>query len=513
MDADGGGRKELVAEPGVLHTAWSPDGLWIAFSQTTMGHKEDVFIVPASGGEPVNVTDHPNDDFQPRWSDDGKRLSFASRTDDGQYTLEYIWLLKDDYWKTDEEREKDAKEAEDAAGDEDEDDGDEDAGVTVKIDLDRINERAVTVLNMRGGYDFYAQTPDGHYYAFRDRSLQQDNLWLVDWKGTSLSQVSQGGGDPTELAWDNAGETCYYIDGGRIASVSIDPDSGDVTGRGGVGFSARVTVNIPEERKVMFREAWRLLWNGFYDADFHGVDWPAIHDKYEPLAMAAYTEQEFRSVVREMLGELSASHLGIYKYGGGGVSTGRLGIYHYENYDGPGVRVRRVIPDGPAERAGIAAGDYILSIAGHELAPGENYNRPLEDTAGEEFLIEVAVLGRGKEQARGAGPSRGVALRAGRTRTASGSAGRRSTGCPAGGSATCTSPAWAPATCSSSRRTCSPRARARTGSSSTSGATAAGPCTTRSSATSTAAPTATRSQGAGRRPTTRSSSIRCRSRS
>ena len=69
-------------------------------------------------------------------------------------------------------------------------------------------------------------------------------------------------------------------------------------------------------------------------------------------------------VVREMLGELSASHLGIYKYGGGGVSTGRLGIYHHEDHDGPGVHVRRVIPDGPAERAGIEPGDYIVSIDG-----------------------------------------------------------------------------------------------------------------------------------------------------
>ncbi|HYW69302.1 MAG TPA: S41 family peptidase [bacterium] len=397
MMADGRDQEQLVEEPGVLHHAWSPDGQWLAFSRTTMGHKEDVFIVPVEGGEPVDISGHPNDDFQPRWSEDGKRLSFASRTDDGQYALKYIWLLKDDYWKTDEEREKDAEEAEAAGeGDEGEDGGDE--GVVVAIDFDRINERTVTVMNMRGGYDFYAQTPDGHHYAFRDGSLRRDNLWLVDWKGTSLTQVSHGGSDPTELHWSNDGSTCYYIDGRRIQSVSIDPDSGDMTGRGGVGFSVRLTVNTPEERKVMFTEAWRLLWNGFYDPDFHGVDWPAIHDKYEPLAMAAYTEQEFRGVVREMLGELSASHLGIYKYGGGGVSTGRLGIYHLESHDGPGVHVRHVIPDSPADRAGMTAGDYILSIAGHEIAPGENYHTLLEDTAGEEVLIEVATSEDGDDR-------------------------------------------------------------------------------------------------------------------
>jgi tricorn protease len=148
----------------------------------------------------------------------------------------------------------------------------------------------------------------------------------------------------------------------------------------------------------MFTEAWRLLLNGFYDPEFHGVDWAAIRDKYEPLAMAAYTEEEFRAVVREMLGELSASHLGIYKWGGGGVSTGRLGVYHDERYDGPGVLVRKVIPDSPAERERIVAGDYILSIAGHEIAPGENYHKLLEDTAADEILIEVASSAGGRDR-------------------------------------------------------------------------------------------------------------------
>lgn len=404
MDPDGADVMRLVPDPGILHAAWSPDGRWIAISRTTMGHKEDVFIIPSEGGEAVNVTDHPNDDFQPQWSDDGKRLSFASRTDDGQYALKYIWLLREDYWKTEDEREKDAEELEEAMAAAEEDEDAEPFELSVEIDFDGINERTVTVANMRGGYDFYAQTPNGHHYAFRDRSLGRSNLWLVDWEGNRLEQVSEGGSNPTELRWDNEGATCYYIDGGRISTVSIDPESGSLTGRGGVGVSARMTINVPEERRVMFNEAWRLLWNGFYDPEFHGVDWPAIRKKYEPLAMAAYTEEEFRAVVREMLGELSASHLGIYKRGGAGVTTGRLGLYHDENHDGPGIRVRKVIPNGPADRAGLEPGDYILAIDGEEIGPGENYYPLLEDLNGEETLVLVA------ESAAGGG-SREVRLR------------------------------------------------------------------------------------------------------
>lgn len=381
MDADGGNKRSMTEGSEVLHADWSPDSRWLAFSQTTMAHKEDIFVVPASGGEAVNISAHPNDDFQPVWSDDGRRLSFASRTEDGQFSLKYAWLRRDDYWMTEEEREEELESDEDS---------EDDAPPEVLIDLDGLNERVETVVTVRGGYDFYDQTPDGHYYAFRSSSLGQDELWLVDWEGDQLQQVTRGGCDPRGIHWDNDGSTCYYLSGGRISSVSIDPDSGSISGKGGVGFSVDITVDVRREREQMFNEAWRLLWSGFYDENFHGVDWKAVREKYEPLAVAAYTDEEFREVMREMIGELSASHLGIYKYGGGGVATASLGIRHDEHHAGAGVRVRSVIPNGPADRAGIEPGEYILSIAGEDVPPGDNYYRHLQDRADEVTLLVVA---------------------------------------------------------------------------------------------------------------------------
>jgi tricorn protease len=388
MGADGDGKQRLLPDAEILHVAWSPDSRWISYSRTTMGHKEDVFIVPAAGGEPRNVTLHPNDDFQPQWSDDGRRLSFASRTDEGQYMLKYVWLRRDDYWRTDDEREEDREAFEEADP--------ESLDLIVEIDFDGLHDRAHTIMTMRGFYDFYAATPSGHYYVFRSGSLGRDNLWLVDWRGNKLTQVSEGGSDPTELSWSEDGSTCYYIDGGRLRTVSIDAADGAVTGRATLGFSVPMTVDVFAERRQMFNEAWRLLLNGFYDPEMHGVDWAAVRARYEPLAEAAYTEEEFRTVVREMLGELSASHLGIYKWGGGGVNTGRLGIRHDESYGGPGVLVSHVIQDSPADRAGIEKGQYILSIDGKLIGPGENHHCLLTDTVGTEVLVEVADSPRGR---------------------------------------------------------------------------------------------------------------------
>ncbi len=394
MDADGGNQHERLPDADILHMDWSPDSEWIALSRTNLGHKEDIYILKAGGGEPVNVTLHPNDDFQPRWTEDGKRMTFASRTDDGQYMLKYIWLTREDYWMSSDEREE-AAEALEAASDDEDDETDDGPAVSVVIDFEDIHERTERVMNMRGGYDFYGQTPDGHYFAFPSGTLGGTDLWLVDWEGTRLHQVTEGGSSPDEIVWSADGETCYYLSHGSIRSVSIDSD-GDISGRGGLSVSAPMTVDISEERRQIFNEAWRMLLDGFYDEEFHGVDWAAVRDKYEPWALAAYTEEEFRTVIREMIGELNASHLGVYKWGGGGVNTGRLGIRHVEGYDGPGVKVRAVIPNGPADRAGIVPGEYITAIDGLPVGDSGNFFCHLTDTSGEKILIEVAESASGK---------------------------------------------------------------------------------------------------------------------
>ncbi len=397
MEPDGSGRRELLPDADILHVSWSPDSKWIALSRTTLAHREDIYILPSGGGDAHNITDHPNDDFQPQWTNDGKRLCFASRTDNGQYTLKYIWLTRGDYWMTDEERE-DAEDAETGEGsDGDDETEDEDGAVIVEIDFDGINERTITIMNMRGGYDFYSATPDGHHFAFRSGTLGSDDLWIIDWEGNRLRQVSEGGAGPDEIVWGADGATCYYISRGRLKSVSISSDDGSISGRGQVGFSVRTTVNIPDERRQMFNEAWRLLWNGFYDPEVHGVDWEAMREKYEPGAIAAYTEEEFRAVVREMIGELSASHLGIYKWGGGGIGTGRLGIRHLENWDGPGLKVRDVISDSPADRAGVTPGDYVLSIDGRTIESGDNWIGFLQDTVGTRIIMEIADNAAGRK--------------------------------------------------------------------------------------------------------------------
>ena len=57
----------------------SPDGRWIAFDSNRSGSgNQDIYRMPVEGGEPERLTTHPDDDFGPVWSPDGKEIAFMS---------------------------------------------------------------------------------------------------------------------------------------------------------------------------------------------------------------------------------------------------------------------------------------------------------------------------------------------------------------------------------------------------------------------------------------------------
>ena len=74
---EGGDARQLTTGG---HESWpifSPDGKWIAFSGNYDGN-EDVYVMPAEGGEPKRLTWHPGNDGAVGWTPDGKRVLFVS---------------------------------------------------------------------------------------------------------------------------------------------------------------------------------------------------------------------------------------------------------------------------------------------------------------------------------------------------------------------------------------------------------------------------------------------------
>ena len=88
MDADGGNLQRLTNHPDSdFHPSWSPDGKWIAFlsrrDQVRFKHgiTAEIYVMDAGGGNPQRLTNNPHADYCPSWSPDGKQIAFASVRD------------------------------------------------------------------------------------------------------------------------------------------------------------------------------------------------------------------------------------------------------------------------------------------------------------------------------------------------------------------------------------------------------------------------------------------------
>jgi len=66
----------------------SRDGRWLLFSSDRSGN-QDIWRMPAGGGEIQQITNNPAPDWQPRWSPDGRSFAFYS----GRTANRDIWVM------------------------------------------------------------------------------------------------------------------------------------------------------------------------------------------------------------------------------------------------------------------------------------------------------------------------------------------------------------------------------------------------------------------------------------
>jgi len=77
---------DLMRLKTVTEVQLSPDGSKVAYVVSVPvvdknAHDSDIWMVAASGGEPVQLTNSPKGDQSPRWSPDGRRIAFVSMRD------------------------------------------------------------------------------------------------------------------------------------------------------------------------------------------------------------------------------------------------------------------------------------------------------------------------------------------------------------------------------------------------------------------------------------------------
>lgn len=359
--------------------SWSPDSKWLAYSKADLDFNSEIYIHKADGSsDPINVSMHPRSDSNPVWSPDGSKLGFESIRNNGDSDLWFAWLKEEDWERTSSEWEmmENNKKKSDS--------------IVVDIDLDNIYRRLVQVTSMAGNERNLTISKDGETFLFttngggRTGSGGKSVLMSVKWDGSELKELNKS--SVYGLSYDPSSKKYYYLSRGNI--YKSDKGSKGVK----ISFTAKMDVLKYEERAQIFDEAWRALEAGFYDPQFHGQDFEALKKKYRPRALAASTQQEFRLQFNEMIGQIDASHMGMYGSNPEETQRERTGLIGAElEGDATGYVVTSVVPGSPADReeSKLNLGDRIRFVNGKSVSGSQNFYRHLQGLANTKVLFEV----------------------------------------------------------------------------------------------------------------------------
>ncbi len=378
---------------------FSPDGNYIAYSLNDLTFNEDVYILPLKkGAKPVNVSMYPRGDRKPVWSPDGSKLAFLSQRNRSDYDVWFVWLKKSDWQKTksdweDEEELKEIEKPEKKDKKEQKDKKEKDKKKEKKvmqIDFEGIYNRVVQVTSLPGDEDGIGFSKDGKtiYYTAKMPGKKDRDLFSVKWDGTETKRITKDGRGIYGITPDLKNKSLYFLrKGGSIARLNLKSNKVE-----NLPFSAKMTINYPAELNQMFEEAWRILKYTFYDPEFHGRDWNKLKKRYKPICLSATTKHDFRDYFNEMLGQLNASHMGLY--GGGREKVqielvGRIGIEVKPLKEG--VEITKIVKNSPADKefSKLNIGDTILSVNGHKINQNTNIWKYFAHTVDKKVLLEV----------------------------------------------------------------------------------------------------------------------------
>jgi tricorn protease len=416
-----------------LNPEWSPDSQWLAYTKRLDNQIRAVFLYNLAAGQSHQVTDGMSDTTFACFSRDGKYLFFTASSN---YGLNTGWLDMSSFDRpvnrnlyvmvlsqadpsplapeSDDEKPAPTQPV-DTAGKPASPAPDDQAAapaaaeakpgepekkplpVQVKIDLEGLQQRILALPVPARDY-MGLQSAEGRlFYLEPDstRPVQAEspsfNLKVWDLKERKEEIFIE----KVYWYWVSAdGKKLLYrsADGPKFAIVAVDkkPEPGD----GMLNLDGMENAVDPKaEWQQIYREAYRIHRDFFYDADLHGLDWEAAYQKYLPFLEHVGHRDDLNYLLSELAGELVVGHA--YVAAGDiptpdSVPVGLLGA-DYE-VDGEGYyRINRIYPGlnwhpelrSPLTEPGvnIHEGEYILAVNGQPLRAPANLYHLLEKTA------------------------------------------------------------------------------------------------------------------------------------
>jgi tricorn protease len=398
---------------------WSPDGKWLAFEAYGVKSFLNIYVAPISPNyvEPKQISFLANSfGGSPIWSPDSTYILFTStqRTEDASVARIDL-VTKTPKFREDQFRElfqeetaKNAK-SNDVSGKNKDKTSPLDTVIpplsktpekTVKINFDGINQR-LSLLPLGVNVGEVALTKDGKTLVMTAAVGGQVNIYTYSLDELSrepavAKQITTTLGNKSNLQLSPDGKEAFYLEQGRIQSVGLE--SRQVKP---LSVTAELDVDFATEKVQVFRQAWSIQNEAFYDPNFHGVDWKAIRQQYEPLAAGAQTPDELRRLLNLLVGELNASHSGAsapFLATAPQASVGRLGLrfdpLEYELTKR--LKISEIIALGPADISGkIKVGDYVVAVDDSLINARSNFYQLLENKVNKRVVLKISSSANG----------------------------------------------------------------------------------------------------------------------
>jgi len=418
LDVESGGQTRISEyQEGIVGFAWSPDSRWLAYVQRAPNTFLQIMLHDTESGSAIAITSDRVNSSSVAWDPKGEFLYFLSdrnlETSVGSpwgprqpepyfdRTLEIYSVAMQagmpSPFKPTDELMADVPTAEEGAED-----------AAMRVDLTGIERRVKRVPVPAGNYASLWANGDVLFYLSRGsgRGASTDLMAV---------KIERDGHDPVTVVEGvrsfemsangkkllvRRGDALHVIDAGAAKVGNLSDSRIDLSGW-------TFPIDVRDDWRQIFVDAWRLERDYFYDPNMHGVDWDGTLQKYLPLVDRVTTRDELSDLIGRMVGELSALHTSVrggdLRRGNDDVSVPTLGARLFRDPSAGGYRIDYVYqtdPDYPDEMSPLADpdldirnGDVIELVNGVSTLSVTDIGALIRNQAGKQVLLGVRSPG------------------------------------------------------------------------------------------------------------------------
>ncbi|WP_393971986.1 S41 family peptidase [Oxyplasma meridianum] len=413
-------------EKGFIEDAvWSPDSRWIAYSFKHSSETSNIRIASSDGKTKFDVTSSGGIDYCPSFDPNGGYLYYISRRsldpvyDKILFDLGYPTAAKVNVVSLRIGLNSPANMVPESYT------GKVDEKTKFNIDADNIGNRIETMPMEMADYEkifsdgssvFYLEfPPEGamKYYLYSTGKRSSGTLKAYDIKTGKTRVVASGvsdfsfSGDMKKILIDSGGKYRITLSSTISMGFPLSPGMPGTPEDINIDIQRiRFQVDLKSEWSEMFREAWKLMNENYWNPEKVKKEWKKVYDMYQPLLEGISTRSELSDLIKEANGELGTSHA--YEMGGDITEmriprSGKLGIRVKSGENGFHlVKIFKADQSNPEERNPLLffgldlEGSTITGIDNEMISSREPLGKYLLGKGG--YFVNMNFLVKGKSQ-------------------------------------------------------------------------------------------------------------------